>query len=205
MSQKSSTKKIPMTKSEIRQISLATLGLSNSSIIYDIGSGTGSLTVEAARIATEGQVFAVDSNDLAFSLTKENVEKFCLENVTCILGSAPEILKNVNNLSNPTHAFIGGSKGNISEICDFLLQKNPKIRIVANFVSLENLCEMQNLLKKLESENKIENVEIKQIAVSKAEKLGEFHLIKAQNSVFVVSFSGKSEELCSHKFSTFHE
>lgn len=190
------TEKIPMTKKEVRRLSLATLGLSESSVLYDIGSGTGSVTVEAARIATEGHVFAVECKKEAFELTKKNVEKFCLENVTPILGNAPECLKADGNsevskeIPAPTHVFIGGSKGNLSEIVNFSLQKNPRARIVANFVSLENLCEMQSLLKNLESENKIKDVEIIQVAVSHAEKTGGFHLMKAQNPVYIVGFSG---------------
>ena len=184
--------KIPMTKKEVRQISICALALSNSSIIYDIGSGTGSVTVEMARIATEGEVFAIEKNEAAFSLTQKNVEKFCLENATCLKGEAAEILKNTD-LPSPTHIFIGGSGGNLSEIVRLALGKNPNVRIVANFVSLEGLCEMQNLLKSLESEEKIKNVEITQISVSRAEKIGNFHLMKAVNPVFVVSFSGNEK------------
>ncbi len=187
------TEKIPMTKKEIRRLSLMALGLSENSVVYDIGSGTGSVTVEAARLATSGQVFAVECKEEAFELTHKNVSKFCLENVTCILGNAPDCLKN-QNLPSPTHVFVGGSRGNLSEIVEFVLQKNPKVRIVANFVSLENLCEMQSLLKNLESKDKIENVEITQVMVSHAEKAGEFHLMKAQNPVYIVNFSGKCDE-----------
>lgn len=187
--------KIPMTKKEVRSLSISALGLSESSVLYDIGSGTGSVTVEAARIATEGQVVAVECKEEAFFLTKKNIEKFCLENVNLINGSAPACFESKDFpelFPRLTHVFIGGSKGNLREIVQFALQKNPRVRITANFVSLENLCEMQNLLKSLESENKISDVEIAQIAVSRAEKAGEFHLMKAQNPVYIVSFSGKA-------------
>ena len=182
--------KIPMTKKEVRRLSLASLGLSESSVFYDIGSGTGSVTVEGGRIATEGQVFAVECKEEAFELTKKNVDKYSLENVTCILGNAPYCL----DFPAPTHVFIGGSKGNLREIVEFALKKNPLVRIVANFVSLENLCEMQNLLKSLEAQNRIENAEITQVSVSHAERAGDFHLMKAQNPVYIVSFSGKTGE-----------
>ena len=193
--------KIPMTKKEVRHLSIAELGLSKSSVVYDIGSGTGSITVEAARIAVEGQVIAVDSNSDALALTRKNVEKFCLENVTFVQGSAPDCLKNAE-LPPPSHVFIGGSKGNLAEIIQFALKKNPSVRVVANFVSLENLAEMQNCLKSLEEGSffeagfgkiRIENLEIRQISVSRAEKAGNFHLMKAQNPVWIVSFSGKIE------------
>lgn len=190
--------KIPMTKKEVRRFSISSLSLSESSVLYDIGSGTGSITVEAARIVTEGQVFAVECKEDAFELTKKNVERFCLENVTVILGKAPECLRNESYseadsvIPAPTHVFIGGSRGNLSEIVSFVLQKNPRARIVANFVSLENLCEMQAILKNLESENKIEGVEIIQVGISQTEKTGGFHLMKAQNPVYIISFSGST-------------
>jgi precorrin-6Y C5,15-methyltransferase (decarboxylating) len=193
--------KIPMTKKEVRQLSIADLGLSKSSVVYDIGSGTGSITVEAARIAVEGQVIAIDCKEEALALTQKNAEKFCLENVTFLQGSAPDCLKNAE-LPPPSHVFIGGSKGNLAEIIQFALKKNPSVRIVANFVSLENLTEMQNCLKSLEEGSfieadcgkiHIENLEIKQISVSRAEKAGNFHLMKAMNPVWIVSFSGKIE------------
>ena len=203
--------KIPMTKQEIRGLSICALGLSKSSIVYDVGSGSGSVTVEVARIATEGQVFAIDSDEDAMSLTQKNAEKFCLENVTFLHGTAPEILENTQNLQipAPTHVFIGGSKGNLGKIVRFALQKNPKVKIVANFVSLENLCEMQNLVKSLEEEfceksggvsggrraevacknDPAFDFEIKQIAVTRGEKAGDFHLMKAQNPVWICRIS----------------
>ena len=113
--------------------------------------------------------------------------------MTCLKGEADEILKNAD-LPSPTHVFIGGSGGKLSEIVRLALQKNPRVRIVANFVSLEGLCEMQNLLKSLESEKRIENVEITQISASRAEKIGDFHLMKAANPVFVAAFQGKRSE-----------
>lgn len=186
--------KTPMTKKEVRALSIAALGLSKSSVLYDIGSGSGSVTVEAARIATDGHVVAVDCKEEAISLTLANVSKFLLENVTLLMGTAPACLENLDsegNLPLPSHIFIGGSKGNLAEIVEYALKKNPRVRIVANFVSLENLCEMQNLLKALEAQNRIENVEITQLAVSRAEKVGDFHLMKAQNPVYIVSFSGR--------------
>lgn len=175
---------IPMTKQEIRQISMCSLALSRSSVMYDIGSGTGSLTVEAARIAAEGQVVAIDCNEEAILATQKNAGKFCLENVTVLHGSAVEVLKTAS-LPAPTHAFIGGSKGDFLEICSILLQKNPSVRVVANFVSLEGVFEMQKLLSL-----GVKNLEIKQVSVSKSEKLGNFHMMKAQNPVWIVSFGG---------------
>lgn len=182
--------KIPMTKKEVRILSISSLALERSSVVYDIGCGTGSITVETARAALEGHVFAVECKEEALELAKHNAKKFCLENVTFVHGSAPECLKNVD-LPAPTHVFIGGSRGNLREMVNFALQKNPSVKIVANFVTFENLCEMQSVLQTLEDEKLIKDVEISQISVSRAEKAGNFHLMKAQNPVFIVSFSGR--------------
>lgn len=179
--------KIPMTKKEIRQLSLCALRLSKNSVVYDIGSGSGSITVEAARIADEGRVFAIDVSEEAYFLTQKNVSKFSLMNVTCLLGSASDIIRK-EKLPLPTHAFIGGSRGSISDLCHILIERNPDVRIVANFVSLEGLCDMKECLKSLEKEGIKRKVEIKQISVAAAEQAGKFHLMKAQNPVWIVSF-----------------
>ena len=183
--------KVPMTKREIRSIAISSLELSKNSIVYDIGSGSGSVTVEAARTAFRGKVFAVECDEKAFELTKANSDYFCLENVTCLLGKAPGILEKAD-FPAPSHVFIGGSKGNLSEICRFALKQNPSVWIVADFISLNNLCEMQELLNQLEAENKIEDIEIKQVAVSRAVSTGKNRLMKAMNPVYIVSFSGKA-------------
>ena len=184
---------VPMTKKEIRALVLSSLELSENSVVYDIGSGSGSVTVEAARMAYRGRVFALDCDEKAFELTKANAAHFCLENVTCLLGKAPEILETAA-FPAPSQVFIGGSKGNLSEICRFALEQNPSVRIVADFISLDNLCEMQGLLNQLEAENKIKDLEIKQISVSRAVPTGKCRLMKALNPVYIVSFSGKGGE-----------
>lgn len=181
---------VPMTKKEIRQLSVCALSLSSRSVLYDIGCGTGSVTVEAARIATDGVVYAVDRDKDAVALTKKNADAFFLDNVVCVEGDAADVLGRADIIP-PTHIFIGGSGGSLSEICRLALRKNPRVRVVANFVTIEGLCEMQSLLKSLSDEGfLIRDVEIKQVSVSKAERAGGFHLMKALNPVYIVSFSG---------------
>ncbi|MCR4821341.1 MAG: precorrin-6Y C5,15-methyltransferase (decarboxylating) subunit CbiT [Treponema sp.] len=182
--------KVPMTKREVRALSLSALSLSKDSVFYDVGSGSGSVTVEGARLAYEGQVFALECNEEALALTKANIEEFSLENVSLISGSAPQCLENLD-LPAPTHVFIGGSKGNFGQICRFFLKKNPRVKIAANFVSLEGLFEMQKFLSQLEEENfAVKDLEISQIGVSRAQKTGNFNLLKALNPVYIVSFTG---------------
>ena len=121
-----------MTKEEIRSLSIVKLGLKEDSVLYDIGAGTGSISVEAALNMPRGKVFAIERKEEAVNLIKRNKEKFKVDNLHVVKGLAPEALM---NLDIPTHAFIGGSAGNLKEIIDILLYKNPKIKIVINAIT----------------------------------------------------------------------
>ena len=168
----------PMTKSEIRALSVAKLKLCNDSVVYDVGAGTGSVSVEMALCAIEGKVFAIEKEDIAADLIEINKKKFMTDNLTVIRGLAPESL---TDLPRPTHAFIGGSSGNLKEIIMCLLDKNPGIRIVINSVTLETMGETMNAIKEL---NLIEE-ETVCVNVSWARKLGRYHLMTAQNPIYI--------------------
>ena len=99
-------------------LSLSKLRLQEDSICYDVGAGTGSVSVEMALRADQGQVFAVEKKDDAVALLYENKQRFAADNLEIIKGEAPEALK---ELPVPTHAFIGGSSGNLKEIVALLL------------------------------------------------------------------------------------
>lgn len=174
--------KVPMTKEEVREVSLCKLNLSADSILYDIGSGTGSIAVEAASLSKKIQVFAIETKKEALELITRNKEKFDCSNIQIIHALAPD---GMEELPSPTHAFIGGTKGNIKSILDELYKKNQKMRIVMTAVSLESICQMQEVLKSY----RIENDEVIQISVSKACKIGDYHLLQANNPVFVFSFN----------------
>ncbi|MBR4202685.1 MAG: precorrin-6A reductase, partial [Candidatus Methanomethylophilaceae archaeon] len=128
----------PMTKSEVRALSVAKLKLSDDSVIYDIGAGTGSVSIEMALVAVNGKVYAIEKEDPAADLIEVNKLKFKTPNVQVIRGLAPEAM---SGLPVPTHAFIGGSSGNLKDIVGCLLEKNPDIRIVINSVTIETLEE----------------------------------------------------------------
>jgi len=127
------------------------------------------------------QVYAVETKPEAVELIHKNCEKFDCKNIKVIQALAPEGLE---DLPAPTHAFIGGTKGNLKEILDVLYKKNPEMRIVMNAVSLETICQMQEIPKLYN----IQNDEVVQISVSKACKIGEYHLLQANNPVFIFSF-----------------
>ena len=166
----------PMTKSEVRSISLSRLALTQGAIVYDIGSGSGSVSVECALQARYGKVYAVEMKEKAIALTRHNAEKFHLQNLEMIAGAAPEALE---ALPAPTHAFIGGSTGNMRGIIACLLKKNPSVRIVVNTVTLETLAELTEIAKEFDF------CDIAEASISKARMLGRYHLMTAQNPVFI--------------------
>ncbi len=174
----------PMTKSEVRALSVAKLKLSDDSVIYDIGAGTGSVSIEMALVAVNGKVYAIEKEDPAANLIEVNKLKFKTPNVQVIRGLAPEAM---SDLPVPTHAFIGGSSGNLKDIVGCLLEKNPDIRIVINSVTIETLEETTQVIR----EFGLVEEEITCINVSKARKLGKYHLMTAQNPVYIAVVRGR--------------
>lgn len=173
---------VPMTKEEVREISICKLGLSADSILYDVGSGTGSIAIESACIAKSIKVFAIETNPDAVELIKKNKEKFNAQNIQIIHGFAPDAFE---KLPSPTHAFIGGTKGNLKQILGALNKKNPSMKIVMNAVSIESLSEMTEAIK----EFPVTGDEVIQVAISKAKKNGNYHMMQAANPVFIFSFN----------------
>lgn len=172
---------VPMTKEEVRALSICKLHLSESPVVYDIGSGTGSVAVEIARLCKSSRVYAVETKSEACALIKQNIEKFGLKNIRLVEGMAPATLE---GLEAATHAFVGGSKGQFKEILAALLKINPRMRVVANAVSLESISDIQTVLKDFP----VKNFECLQISVSRSEKAGNYHLMKAENPVYIFSF-----------------
>lgn len=173
---------VPMTKEEVRSVSICKLHLTEDAVVYDIGSGTGSVSVEIAALSPRVQVYAMEVNGEAVSLLKENCKQFGLHNVRCIRTKAPDGLE---DLPVATHAFIGGSKGNLREILWTLYRKNNHMRIVVNAVSMETICQMQELLKELP----VEQEEILQLSVTKTKQLGGYHMLQAANPVYIYAFT----------------
>lgn len=175
--------KVPMTKEEVRSIVLSKLRLTKQFVLWDIGAGTGSVSVEAARLSEEGRVYAIEKNPEGIELIQENCRRFAADNVYSILGTAPNALK---DLPMPTHGFIGGSSGNLKEITAVLLRRNPFVRIVITAVSMETTAEAFALCKEIAAED----FDIATISVSKSKELGSYHMMLGQNPVTVFSFTG---------------
>ena len=173
----------PMTKSEVRSISLSQMKLLSNSVVYDVGAGTGSVSVEAARIAGHGQVYAIEKKPEAVELIQKNKQKFAVDNLQIVEGLAPQALA---DLPDPTHVFIGGSSGNLKEIMEVALKKNPQVRMVINCIALETVAEALACLKTLP----VTDVDIVAVSVAKAKAVSRYHMMTGQNPVYVISCTG---------------
>lgn len=180
--------KAPMTKEEVRTVSLSKLRLSEESVCYDVGAGTGSVSVEMALRAWMGQVYAIEKKEDALALLKENKKKFAVDNLAIIPGVAPEAM---TELPAPTHAFIGGSSGNMQDIINLLLEKNPKVRIVINCITLETVTEAMNAIRDFG----LEDVDIVQLAAARSKSIGRYHMMMGENPIYIISCSGRGEEI----------
>lgn len=172
--------KVPMTKSEIRTVSITSLKLTKDAVLYDVGAGTGSISIEAARQSGEMRVYAVERNPEAVGLIRQNRWKFGCDQVEIVEGTAPGALA---DLEAPTHVFIGGSSGNLKAILRLVQEKNPNVRIVLNAISLETVKEAMEAIE----EGLLPHAEIVQLSVAKARKLGEYHMMTGQNPVYIIS------------------
>ena len=175
---------VPMTKEEVRVLALSRLRLTRKAVLYDIGAGTGSVSVEAARLCPDAKVFAVERKPEAAALLRENLSKYCLPNVTVTEAEAPDGLQ---ELPAPTHVFVGGSGHAMKGILESVLERNPAVRVVATCVTLETLQEIMQAAQELP----VSEPQVRQISVSRAQKVGGYHMMKAQNPVYLIDFGGK--------------
>ncbi len=180
--------KVPMTKQEIRVLSLAKLKLSADSILYDIGAGTGSVAIEAALQCEMGCVYAVEKNPEGTALIEENKRRFGTENLVIVEGVAPEALE---DLPAPTHVFIGGSSGKMIEIIQKVQEKNRNVRFVITAITLETLASLEQIKERFPE---YADMEVVQINAARNRALGRYHLMSAENPVFIICFGGRKEE-----------
>ncbi len=170
-----------ITKREVRAVSLYSLGLRHDSVVWDIGAGTGSVSVEAALIASEGQIYAIERDIDSLPLLEANVVNLGSDNIHIVNGEAPAALK---SLPNPDSVFVGGSGGNLSEILEYANSRlKPNGTIVVNLAVLERTSETYHLLKKLGL-----TAEITQVASSRGKEMPDGAVrLEALNPVFIVS------------------
>lgn len=170
---------VPMTKQEVRAAVLAKLAVRPEDILWDVGAGTGSVSVELALAAPRGRVYAVECRPEGCALIKANREKFRTRNLVLVEGLAPDAL---SDLPAPDAVFIGGSKGSLAAIVDAALDKNPDARICVSAIALETLSAAVTALTA-----KGRTVQVSQIAVSRAKAVGGLHLMMAQNPIYLIT------------------
>lgn len=169
---------VPMTKREVRCCALSRLELTADAVCWDMGAGTGSVSIEMALLARKGKVFAIERNESALALLEENRKKFHVSNLEIVPGRAPEACR---ELPAPTHVFIGGSGGGLGEMIALVLEKNPSARLVMTAVTLESVAEMNRAAKEFD----FTEVDVACLNVSRGRTAGPYRLMTAQNPVYV--------------------
>lgn len=170
--------KTPMTKKEIRAQVIASLRLAPDAVVWDVGAGTGSVTIECARQCPLGNVFAIEKEEEARALIARNSRRFHALNVEIVAGRAPEAL---SGLPAPTHVFLGGTGGETGEILALLEGLNARIRLCATAVTMETASLCADLL------SRYADFSAAQISVSRLERTGRYRMFRAQNPVFLFS------------------
>ena len=173
---------VPITKEEVRVIQISKARLSLGQIVYDIGCGSGSISIEASnQIGTSGKVFSIDIDPNAVELTKKNLNKFQITNVSVILGNA---IQKISELPIADAIFIGGTGGETSEIvklCESKLKQGG--RIVIGTILVETLYSVLNVIEKLQ----FSSIDITQVTISKSKKTSTGTMFLARNPVTIIS------------------
>lgn len=175
------TDDVPITKEEVRVLQISKARLYAGQTVYDIGCGSGSISVEAAlQVESTGTVYAVDFDPKAVELTKKNLEKFGISNVSVILGNAKE---KIAELPEADVIFIGGTGGDTKDIVELCQGKlKPGGRIVIGIILIETLFSVLDIIEK-----KFALVDITQITISKSRKTSTGTMMLARNPVTVIS------------------
>ena len=178
--------KVPMTKEEVRSVSISRLGLGEGDIVWDVGAGTGSVSIEAALQTPGGRVYAVEHNPDACRLIEKNREAFGAWNLHVVEGEAPGALE---DLPAPDAVFIGGSSGSMEGILRTALGKNPAVRVVLNAITLETIAEGMRCMKELP----FEDLHVIQLSAARSRQAGSYHLMMGQNPVTIISGRGRGQ------------
>lgn len=176
--------KVPMTKKEIRVAAISSLEIRSGAVVYDIGSGTGSIAVECAMLSPDIKVYAFECNEKAQKLLRENMERFGTANVYPVDGMAPEVL-DTEGLEPPTNVFIGGSKGQLEDIVEKVWKLNPEAVIVISAVTLETLARITGLAEKSTDDEYNVRCEVVQMQVNQVRQAGSYHMMQGTNPVFL--------------------
>ncbi len=176
-------KKTPLlgliTKKEVRALTLLQMNLKETDCIWDVGTASGSIAIEAAYIAHKGKAYAIEMDDESIQYCSLNLKQHGVDNVMIIHGKAPEILKEISD--DPDVVFIGGSKGSLTEIIEYSFTRlKPNGRMIINAITFENILETYQYLKE-----KNYDFEVMQVSISRAVPLTKYRRYEAQNPIHI--------------------
>lgn len=174
--------KVPMTKQEIRVLTMVKAQISKNDIVWDIGAGTGSLSIEAARLAENGHVYAIERKHEGIELIKKNAEKFGVSNLTVIEAEAPA---GMENMPDCDAVIIGGSGKQLDPILD-VINAHLKVggHIVLNCITIQTLSSCLAYMRSHKEEFKYEAI---QVQVNRLEAVGPYDMAKAINPIYIVT------------------
>jgi precorrin-6Y C5,15-methyltransferase (decarboxylating) len=178
--------KVPMTKEEVRTLSIAKLSPQAGDVIWDVGAGTGSVAVELALLSPSVQVYALERGEEGVALIQQNKSAFGVKNLHVIHGTAPDDLE---KLPTPQRVFIGGSGGKLKEVFSHVLGRNPKARLVVNAITLETVQQALSAF----AEHGMEP-DITQVTIAKGKAAGPYHMMMGQNPVYILAGGGEQDE-----------
>mgnify|MGYP002754306943 FL=1 len=182
---------LPMTKQEIRAISIAKLMLKPNSILIDVGAGTGTIGIEAATYMPQGKVYAIEKEEKGLDTIKLNAEKFNLDNFELIHGKAPDAIPNIPY----DRMFIGGSTGGIEEIINhFLTYAKDEAILVINCITLETQSKSLEILK----EKGFKDIEIVTVTVGRAKRVGPYTMMFGENPICIIKVVKRNKYLFSN-------
>lgn len=173
---------VPMTKQEIRILSLVKAQIAPDAVVYDIGAGTGSISIEAARLAPQGMVYAIERSDEGIGLIRANVANFAVPNVKVIQAEAPVGLE---NLPEADAILIGGSGSKLSQILEAVTPKlKAKGRLVLNCITVQTLMQCIEFMRE---HSDIYLYEAIQVQVTRLQQVGTYDMAKANNPIYIVT------------------
>lgn len=174
--------KVPMTKQEIRVLTMVKAQIAPDDIVWDIGAGTGSLSIEAARLAENGHVYSLERKHEGIELIHQNSEKFGVKNLTTIEAEAPE---GMDKIPDCDVAIIGGSGRHLEPILD-MIDAHLKVggRIVLNCITIQTLS---SCLEYMRNHKDKYNYEAMQVQVNRLEQVGPYDMAKAINPIYIVT------------------
>lgn len=169
-----------ITKEEVRVVTLAKMRLHQDMVLWDVGAGSGSVSIEADRLLPYGQVYAIERNPQCIEYIKQNLQKFNARNVNLVVGEAPAALE---DLPDPDRVFIGGSGGNLYDILDAVdARLSAGGRIVLNAVTLDTLTAAKEFF-----ENAGYQLEVTVLNISRTRPLSDYQMFEAFNPVYILA------------------